>query len=312
MKRHFFLAIEGVIGVGKTTLARLLQPRFAAGLQMEAFEENPFLSGFYADRARYAFQTQMFFLLSRYRQQQSLPSLLKRGPLISDYMFGKDSLFAHMNLSGDELDVYKQLYGVLADRIPLPDLVVYLRATTDVLMLRIAMRDRAYEREMDRAYIDGLRQAYERYFAAYTRAPLLILDVDDLDYVRDQSALAFVEGKIRMALGIGVYQRPLPQMDQTGVAQAPTGPPESGDSVPVMPGWRMLREFLAANEAMGRVGTILADSSSEQVLASGEDWPTGARVELEVALEETIVRLQQIAQTAGVDPRESDLRGVGG
>ena len=301
MKRHFFLAIEGVIGVGKTTLARLLQPRFAAELQMEAFEENPFLSDFYADRARYAFQTQMFFLLSRYRQQQSLPSLLNRGPLIADYTFGKDSLFAHMNLSGDELDVYNQLYGVLADRIPLPDLVVYLRAETDVLMMRIAMRDRAYEREMDREYIDGLRLAYEQYFAAYTQTPLLILDVDDLDYVREQSALAFVEGKIRMALGIGVYQRPLPRMDQTAVVQAPAGSPPPGDSVPVMPGWDMLKDFLAANEAMGRVGTILADRSSERLLASDEDWPTGTRVELEVALEETIVRLQHIAQTAHVD-----------
>jgi deoxyguanosine kinase len=310
VKRHFFLAIEGVIGVGKTTLARLLQPRFAAELQMEAFEENPFLSDFYADRARYAFQTQMFFLLSRYRQQQSLPSLLGRGPLIADYTFGKDSLFAHMNLSGDELDVYNQLYGVLADRIPLPDLVVYLRAETDVLMMRIAMRDRAYEREMDRAYIEGLRQAYERYFAAYTRTPLLILDVDELDYVRDQRALAFIEGKVRMALGIGVYQRPLPQMDQTGVAQAPTGSPPSGDAVPVMPGWAMLRDFLVANEAMGRVGTMLADRSSERALASGEGWPTGARAELEVALEETIVRLQQIAHTAGVDRRGSEPRDV--
>jgi deoxyguanosine kinase len=312
VKRHFFLAIEGVIGVGKTTLARLLQPHFSAELQMEAFEENPFLSDFYADRARYAFQTQMFFLLSRYRQQQSLSSLLNRGPLIADYTFGKDRLFAHMNLSGDELDVYNQLYGVLADRIPLPDLVVYLRAQTDVLMLRIAMRDRAYEREMDCAYIEGLRQAYERYFAAYTQTPLLTLDVDDLDYVRDQSALAFVEGKIRMALGIGVYQRPLPRMDQTDLPQAPTGSAESGKSVPVMPGWSMLKEFLAANEAMGRVGTILADSSFEHLLASGEGRPIGARVELEVALKETIARLQQIAQTTGVGPQQSELRDMGG
>lgn len=216
MTRSFFLAVEGVIGVGKTTLARLLQPRFKTGLLLEAFEENPFLADFYADRARYAFQTQIFFLLSRYRQQQVVPALLGQGSLIADYAFAKDNLFAHLNLEGDEWDVYNRLYEVLAERIPVPDLVIYLRAKTDVLMARIATRDRTYERTMDQAYIEHLCQAYEQYFSTYTQTPLLTIDTDDLDYVRTPDALAFVEGQVRMALGIGAYQQPLwREHDQT-------------------------------------------------------------------------------------------------
>ncbi len=210
MTRSFLLAIEGPIGVGKTTLARLLQSRFKAGLLLEAFEENPFLSDFYADRTRYAFQTQMFFLLSRYRQQQAIPEILARGPLVADYTFSKDSLFAHLNLEGDELDVYDQLYEVLADRVLVPDLVIYLRAELDELMMRIATRDRSYEREMDRVYIESVRQAYERFFANYTQTPLLVLDTDELNYVRDPIVLAFVEGRVRTAIGIGAYQQSLP------------------------------------------------------------------------------------------------------
>jgi deoxyguanosine kinase len=125
-----YIAIEGVIGVGKTTLARLLQPSLKTELLLEVFEENPFLSNFYADRERYAFQTQMFFLLSRYRQQRSaVPQILADGQgLISDYTFEKDALFAQINLKGDELEMYFRLHEALAEKIPLPNLVVYLRA----------------------------------------------------------------------------------------------------------------------------------------------------------------------------------------
>ena len=141
-----YLAIEGVIGVGKTTLARLLQPFFDAEISLEVFEENPFLSDFYADRERYAFQTQIFFLLSRYHQQRRhIPDVLRRGAnLISDYTFDKDALFAGINLRGDELEMYYKVHEALAEKIPPPDLIVYLRAGTDVLMQRIAMRDRPY------------------------------------------------------------------------------------------------------------------------------------------------------------------------
>ena len=150
-----YFAIEGVIGVGKTTLARLLQPAFQAALLLEVFEENPFLSNFYGDRARYAFQTQMFFLLSRYHQQRrGVPAMLEQSEhLISDYTFEKDALFAAINLAGDELDMYYRIQEALAEKIPQPDLMVYLRASTPTLMERIARRDRAYERTMEWDYI---------------------------------------------------------------------------------------------------------------------------------------------------------------
>jgi deoxyguanosine kinase len=291
--RSFFLAIEGAIGVGKTTLARLLQPRLETGLLLEAFEENPFLADFYADRARYAFQTQMFFLLSRYRQQQAVPTMLARGPLIADYAFAKDSLFAHLNLEGDEWAVYKQLYDVLADRIPVPDLVIYLRADPDVLMARIATRDRAYERRMDRAYIESLRRAYERYFSTYTQTTVLPIDTDDLNYVQDPSALAFVESQVRTALGIGAYQQPLPRMEpvvlpRTQATPTTTGRPGSG--------WDTVGEFLAANEAMGRVGTALANDAM---------GPGGLGVELVMALRDTVGRLRRLADAVGVDLPEA-------
>jgi deoxyguanosine kinase len=161
-----YFVIEGVIGVGKTTLARMLQASFEANLNLEVFEENPFLSNFYSDRARYAFQTQMFFLLSRYYQQRrNVPQVLADGKsLIGDYTFEKDSLFARINLHGDELEMYYRLHEALAEKIPPPDLIVYLRATTDTLMQRIAMRDRPYERQMERAYIAELNQAYDDFF----------------------------------------------------------------------------------------------------------------------------------------------------
>jgi len=155
-----YLAIEGVIGVGKTTLARLLQPTFGGELLLEAFEENPFLSDFYADRKRYAFQTQIFFLLSRYRQQrEAAPAAISRGNLIADYTFEKDAIFARLNLESDELDTYFKLHQALAERIPPPDLILFLRVDTPIAMRRIATRDRAYERLMDPAYIEDLNRA---------------------------------------------------------------------------------------------------------------------------------------------------------
>jgi len=204
-----YLAIEGVIGVGKTSLVRLLQPAFGAQVLLEVFEENPFLSDFYSDRARYAFQTQMFFLLSRYHQQRVVPVLLERGPLIADYTFAKDALFARINLRGDELTLYHRLHDALAEKMPRPDLLVYLRAPTDVLMQRIAQRGRSYERQMERAYIDELNRAYDEFFAGHRQAPVLTLEAEGLDFVANPEDLRAVTDRLQSALGLGAYQTPL-------------------------------------------------------------------------------------------------------
>ncbi|HLD94868.1 MAG TPA: deoxynucleoside kinase [Anaerolineales bacterium] len=198
-----YLSIEGVIGVGKTTLARLLQDSFQAELLLEVFEENPFLTKFYEDRARYAFQTQIFFLLSRYHQQnRSVPDALARGKnLITDYTFAKDALFARINLAGDELDMYYNVHDALAEKIPPPDLVVYLSADTKILMERIAMRDRPYERNMEEGYIDTLNQAYEDFFDNYFQGvPVLRVDTNELNIVSNADHRDLVERQIRTRL----------------------------------------------------------------------------------------------------------------
>jgi len=209
-----YMAIEGVIGVGKTTLARLLQTAFQADVLLEVFEENPFLSDFYSDRQRYAFQTQIFFLLSRYHQQRrAVPSILSGGKnLIADYTFEKDALFAGINLFGDELETYHQVHEALAEKIPPPDLVVYLRANVDTLMERITLRDRPYERNMERNYIAELNQAYEAFFADHRsrRSPVLTLDTNHLDFVHNSADLQTVEERIRQAMKITPFQPELP------------------------------------------------------------------------------------------------------
>lgn len=213
-----YIAIEGVIGVGKTTLARLIQPFFEAELVLEVFEENPFLSDFYADPERYAFQTQMFFLLSRYHQQRSsIPVILMQDKLlISDYTFQKDELFAQINLSGDELDMYYRIHDALAEKIPQPELIVYLRASTDVLMQRIAHRDRPYERNVPRSYIDQLNSTYEEFFGERRQrgkqfsSKILIVDTNPLDYVRNGDDLRLIENRIRQTLQMVPFQPELP------------------------------------------------------------------------------------------------------
>jgi deoxyguanosine kinase len=206
-----YVAIEGVIGVGKTSLARLLKSQFGAELLLEAFEENPFLSDFYADRQRYAFQTQIFFLLSRYRQQRETVPDTAAGPnLLADYTFEKDALFARLNLNGDELSTYQLVHHALAERIRPPDLVVYLRVDTDVAMQRIAMRDRPYERNMDRDYIEQVNSAYEQHFVERSNYPTLIIDSTHMDFVAQPEHLSAISNRIRDSLDIPPYQRQLP------------------------------------------------------------------------------------------------------
>ncbi|KAF0111260.1 MAG: putative deoxynucleoside kinase [Chloroflexi bacterium] len=208
-----YFAIEGVIGVGKTTLARLLQPSFKAELVLEVFEENPFLSNFYSDRARYAFQTQIFFLLSRYHQQRRNINerLEKAQAVISDYTFEKDALFARINLAGDELDMYYNVQEALAEKVTPPNLVVYLRATTETLMRRIAQRDRPYERSMERDYIDLLNQSYDDYYQDSSHnSQVLIIESDGFDFVGRTEDLELIKSQIHDALQTAPFQPLLP------------------------------------------------------------------------------------------------------
>ena len=287
-----YIAIEGVIGVGKTTLGRLLRPRFQAELFLEAFDKNPFLSNFYQDRARYAFQTQIFFLLNRFQQQQTIPTLLDKSALLADYFFAKDYLFAHLNLEGDELAMYDQLYETLTARITPPQLVVYLRATTETLMSRIAMRDRTYEREMDRNYIAALRQAYENIFAAYTETPLLIIETDELDFVRHPSDLDEVEQRIRAAL-TGIRQPALPDLAASPVpiawqpAQLPTETEEAAAN------WQTLGDFLTLTQAVGEIGGALTNHPPA--------GPAGTSPELQRTVKTAAQALQTLAQRRGIE-----------
>jgi len=208
-----YFAIEGVIGVGKTTLARMLQSAFNAELVLEVFEENPFLSNFYSDRARYAFQTQIFFLLSRYHQQRrNINDHLEIDKtMISDYTFEKDALFARINLKGDELDMYYNVQQALAEKINPPNLVVYLRADTDTLMNRIAQRDRPYERTMERDYIDQLNRSYDDYYLGATRpSHVLVIQTDELDFVGRTMDFDIIKARIEEALNEAPYQPELP------------------------------------------------------------------------------------------------------
>jgi len=179
-----YIVVEGVIGVGKTSLTKLLATRTSGRLNLEVVEENPFLSKFYLDRSAYAFQTQIFFLLSRFRQQQSLfQEDLFSSNLISDYLFAKDRIFANLNLGDDELALYNQLASILEQRVLKPDLVIYLQARTDVLLQRIQWRGRAFEQDMDPGYLNALNGAYSYFFHHYKDAPLLVVNTDNLDFV---------------------------------------------------------------------------------------------------------------------------------
>jgi deoxyadenosine/deoxycytidine kinase len=185
-----YIAVEGVIGVGKTTLASCLAERLGAQLQAEEVEENPFLSSFYEDMRGYAFQTQIFFLLSRYRQQQELAQAsLFAQRVVSDYMFAKDRIFAYVNLNDDELQLYERLVRILEKELVKPDVVVYLQASTGVLMDRIRKRGRPFEQNITENYLETLGQAYNYFFFHYSETPLVIVNTDSLDLSRSEADL---------------------------------------------------------------------------------------------------------------------------
>ena len=185
-----FIVIEGVIGVGKTTLARLLAQRFNGQLVLEEFDLNPFLERFYQDRKRWGFQTQLAFLASRFRQQKELLVRdLFHQVTIADYAFDKDRIFAHLNLDGDEAQLYETLYGLMEPNTPRPDLIVYLQSSPERLMRNIRQRARSYEANMDPKYIEALHEAYTYYFFRYTKSPLLIINAEHIDFVKNPDEL---------------------------------------------------------------------------------------------------------------------------
>lgn len=190
MKIPYHIAIEGTIGVGKTSLAGILGDRLEAKLILEEFEENPFLVEFYKDSDRFAFQTQLFFLLSRYRQQQQLQQTdLFTKTLISDYMFVKDRLFAALNLDDKEMSLYNTVARILEKNVASPDMVIFLQSDTDRLMQNIKFRGREYEKLIDWKYIDALNQMYNEYFFRYDDSPLLIINTNDIDFVNNKDDL---------------------------------------------------------------------------------------------------------------------------
>jgi len=180
--RH--IVVEGPIGVGKTSLVSLLAERLKARAIFERPEENPFLEGFYRDKKRFAFQTQLFFLVSRYRQQRELiqQDLFARNT-VCDYMFAKDKIFAHLNLSDDERRLYGQIYEILEREVVTPDLVIYLVADPRILMERIQRRNFRYERPLTIDYLEELTAAYSKFFFAYDASPLLVVNTSDIDFV---------------------------------------------------------------------------------------------------------------------------------
>jgi deoxyguanosine kinase len=318
---HPYIAIEGAIGVGKTSLARILGEALSAEILLEVFEENPFLSDFYTDRARYAFQTQIFFLLSRYRQQHKvIAQTLRASPLVSDYLFAKDWLFAHLNLARDELAMYERVHSILGEQIPSPTLVVYLRAPTDTLMGRIAFRDRTYERQMSAEYIDSLRLAYDAFFGGYITSNLLAIDTEDLDFVHDTTARTEIVRRVREAVQASAYQLPLPDMPPLQ-----TEPPVNLDVGRRLPDFQRLHrlrdrdqgstsdlflEFIGLTEELGEVGRTLREVWLKQELLLAQ---VGNRQEAKQrALDSTVADLQgqladvfaallKIANVAGID-----------
>ena len=182
-----YIAIEGVIGAGKTSLAKKLAQKLEAQLVLEEFETNPFLENFYEDRTRYAFQTQMFFLINRYKEQQKLNQEdLFSNFIVSDYIFEKDQIFAYLNLSDDELVLYDNLFPLLQRDLRKPDLVVFLQSSIDRIMTNIKKRSRNIEINLSRSYIKELSEAYNNFFFKYGNTPLLIVNTTDIDFVKKE------------------------------------------------------------------------------------------------------------------------------
>ena len=193
MNTYEFIAIEGVIGAGKTSLANLLAKERNAKLVLEEFKDNPFLDKFYIDRERYAFQTQLTFLASRFQQQQNIYLKdLFHSSVISDYIFDKDRIFARINLNGDELALYDKIFQIMSFKAPKPDLVIYLQSSLDRLLHNIHKRGRSYEKDMDPDYLNELNEAYNHFFHHYNRSQLVIINASEIDFVTNSDHLDYI------------------------------------------------------------------------------------------------------------------------
>ncbi|MDM7925285.1 MAG: deoxynucleoside kinase [bacterium] len=186
----YYIAIEGVIGAGKTSLARLLAERMNANLVFEASEENPYLEDFYRDPQRFAFQLQLFFLITRYRQLLGIPQQdLFHSHLIADYLFAKDKIFAYLNLERRDLILYEKVATLMEKELPKPDLAIYLQSSTERLIEHIRQRNRKYERNISPDYIRQLNEAYNTFFFHYRETPLLVVNTSEIDFVRNAEDL---------------------------------------------------------------------------------------------------------------------------
>ncbi len=208
---HRYIVVEGPIGVGKSSLTNIVAKRFEARRVMEVVEENPFLANFYDDRVKYAFQTQMFFLLSRFKQQQELfQQDLFSEVTVSDYLFAKDRIFANLTLEAAELSLYERVFDALGPRVTKPDLVIYLQARLDVLLSRIKKRGREFERKFDVGYLEALCKSYNDFFFHYQDTPLLVVNTSDIDFVNNAEDLENLLTVIRQTKKGTVHYQPLP------------------------------------------------------------------------------------------------------
>jgi deoxyguanosine kinase len=237
------VAVEGVIGAGKTELCGILSQRLNARMVLEEAEENPFLSKFYKNRATYAFQTQLWFLVSRYKQIAGafLQQDLFHETTVTDYLFAKDRIFAGINLDENEYALYETVASILEKDIPPIDFVVYLQASTETLMKRIEKRGRPFEFNMDRRYIDQLNQAYNHFFFHYTASPLLIINTSNIDFVKNSDEREeLIDQIMRVKPGCNFYQ-PLGAAEYSKIRKKTKGKDDS--EPPARPGGEYQEEI---------------------------------------------------------------------
>ncbi len=205
-----FIAVEGAIGAGKTSLVKLLGSQLDARVILEQDEENPFLEKFYQDRQSHALQTQLFFLMSRYKQYLSLAQRdLFDSVVITDYLFARDRIFAQLNLQEHELQLYEQIYDLVRQKLPKPDLVVYLQTNLDVLRQRVEKRGRDYEAYMENEYLESVNKAFNNFFFYYSDTPLLVINTNEIDFVEKKVDLEELIKKINQHRIGREYYNPL-------------------------------------------------------------------------------------------------------